>query len=111
MTSKQEEMINKAEARKATRQEIREALSRLEKERIETLKALGEINEKTAITLSVFYLRNAAREDLLKLDKEGEQHKIFIEKIYPKIKVGFEKLILAGFIDKRLGKKDKSKES
>lgn len=106
MTIKQEELKKSEMGRKATRERIQGAIMRLDKEKTESDEAIRKIHLK----LSLSYLWGVSREILIGLEKEKDEHLMFVTRIYPKIKEGFSELIRIGYIDDIPGPK-KSKDS
>lgn len=95
MTIKQEESRQNEMRRAATREKIREANLRLDKERLEFERAYSDMH----IQYSIFYLKGLKIEDLIRIEREREDQAMFLTKIFPKIKEGLYELLKVGYID------------
>jgi len=97
--TKQEEMRQNEIRRAATRGKIRQAIARVERERMDCEKALREIEKRLPISLGLYYLWNAPKDEIMRLEREREEHKRFIREVYPLAKQGLSKLDTIGYID------------
>jgi hypothetical protein len=95
--TKQEEYQKAQRERIETRGKVEQAIIKLERERLEAIKELEQINNQMSFSHTLLYLGETPKEGIEGIKAKKVELQSFINEKYPQIKKGLERLRIMGY--------------